>query len=509
MSSPLKRSDISRVWSYPKSNWWSNQLKVKKLDTPFGYIAFLIMAIGCSYLYTLLGEGNGLLIGMGGITGIIVVLTCLANPRVGFYFIILFTFFVYFLQRVLDRLLPLGGMTEVLIISTFLGVTLKMILKREKSWPHAANPISYGFALILLFVAIEVFNPNSATLNGWFFSFRKLLELALLYMTSLYIFDSLKSIKFFIKFWLLLAFIAALYGCYEQWFGLPGFEYKWIISDPAGFRILLQGGNLRKFSFLADPPTFGALMSVSAVFCLILSMGTLPLKKKSMLVIMAVFMLLGMSFSGTRTATAMIPAGVLIYGLITIRHKKTVLFLGFFSLGLATLILAPIHSNSTINRLRSTFNASRDPSLNVRDANRKFIQPYMHSHPIGAGPATVGAEGQKYNPGNPLSSFPPDSAFIRDALEYGWIGFGLILIFYFIIMKVSIFNYYSSRNPEIRIFYAGIITVIFSCLVADYSQNIIGQITISTIFYPLLGAIVRLKDFDNKQEVPVLNKINR
>ncbi len=497
MGNNFKRQDYSIGLRYAIASWWNNQLKIKKFNTPFGYFAFIITAIACSYLFSALVENNQLLIGAGSIVGLIVVVVCITNPRAGFYLIIFFTFFAFFFQRVLNRLIPLGGMTEVLIISTFLGVVLKMIIRKEKNWPHIFNPITYGFLFTLFFFAIELFNPNGISTAGWFFYFRKSLENFLLYATALYFFDSLRSIKFFFKFWILLAFIAALYGCYEQWFGLPAFEYRWIISDPVGYRMILQGGNLRKFSFLADPPTFGAMMSVCALFCLILSMGPFfSMKKKVALVIMAIFMLLGMSFSGTRTATAMIPAGVLIYGLITIRDKRTIIFLGLFSIILAGLILVPIHSISTVNRLRSTFYASKDPSFDIRNMNRKLIQPYMHSHPMGAGPATIGRTGLKYNPGNLFNYFPPDSGYMWNAVEYGWIGLGIILIFYFLIMKLSIFNYYRSRDPQIRIFYAAIIAVIFSCLIADYSQEVIGQITITSLFFPMLGAIVRLKDFD-------------
>ena len=51
----------------------------------------------------------------------------------------------------------------------------------------------------------------------------------------------------------------------------------------------------------------------------------------------------------------------------------------------AFVLFAPIYGNGTINRLRSTFQISTDASLQVRDVNRHFIQPYSYSHPIGGG----------------------------------------------------------------------------------------------------------------------------
>ena len=97
-------------------------------------------------------------------------------------------------------------------------------------------------------------------------------------------------------------------------------------------------------------------------------------------------MALAMSYSGTRTATFMLFVEVCLYILITSAKRKTILFSFFFAIVLGAIFFAPSYGNSTLIRLKSTFE-TEDESLKVRDVNRKFIQPYIHSHPLGGGVA--------------------------------------------------------------------------------------------------------------------------
>src|SRR5205085_4667874 len=123
-----------------------------------------------------------------------------------------------------------------------------------------------------------------------------------------------------------------------------------------------------------------------------------------------VILMLGMAYSGTRTTNIMLPAGLCLYALLTITDKKTLVTVFVAILGMAFIFFGPIQ-NGTINRMRTTFD-TKDESANVRDINRKYIQPYIYSHPLGGGIATAGVLGEKYNPGHPLAGFPPDSGLL-------------------------------------------------------------------------------------------------
>jgi cell division protein FtsW (lipid II flippase) len=212
---------------------------------------------------------------------------------------------------------------------------------------------------------------------------------------------------------------------------------------------------------------------------------------------MTVFLALGMLYSGTRTTTIMLPTGIALYSLMTIRNKTTLITL-FVSFLVATfLMIAPIDSPA-LNRMRSTFN-SEDESLNVRDENRHFIQPYIYDHPLGGGIAASGVEGMRFNPDHPLAGFPPDSGLLKIALDMGWIGLALTVIFYLMILYTGIQYYYRMHNEEYKKYIIAITTSLFSVMVTQYSQVSIGQIPNALFFYGAIALFKRLLEFDERE----------
>lgn len=481
---------------YLLTRWVYRQVRIKKLNTPFGYTVFIILALGLSFTIAWLGTPYCYLF-LGGLIGIAIIIACIANTKFGFYFTIFYCFFVFLIKRLLFPFdPPLGSISEILIFATFLGIMLKKIVHREKGWSHSKNAITYIYLIYLVYMGVEVLNTYGGSMEGWFFVYRKFFELFIFYFISLHIFSDMASIKYFVKFWLVMALISALYACYQEWVKMPAFEIHFITSDPALFGLYFQAGEFRKYGTLSDPMSFGILMSVSAIFSIILALGPFKKRFRIMLVIGSFIMILAMGYSGTRTATAIIPASILLFGLMTINNRKSLLFIcGFLMIG-SVLIFGPFYGNSTINRMRTAFNGDQDASMNIRDVHRKQIQPFMHTHPFGSGLATTGVLGMQYNPWNPLARFPPDSSYLRLALELGPVGLALTLFLYFILLKIGINAYYSSRDPKIRYFIVASVAAIFAWTIAQYSQEAVGQIPGALTFYPLLAAIIKMREFD-------------
>src|SRR5690606_2488622 len=116
-----------------------------------------------------------------------------------------------------------------------------------------------------------------------------------------------------------------------------------------------------------------------------------------------------------------------------------------------------------------------DASLNVRDENRKSIQPYIYENPFGGGIASSGVEGMRFSPNHPLAGFPPDSGLLMTALETGWIGLLLNIIFLLSMIYSGIYYYFRMANEEYKKYIVAIICGIFSIMVTLYSQATIGQ----------------------------------
>jgi putative inorganic carbon (HCO3(-)) transporter len=321
---------------------------------------------------------------------------------------------------------------------------------------------------------------------------RRFLMFMLIYVISYRLFDDMKKIRFFLKLWVFLAFLAGIYACIQQWFGLLPFEMDYLMSDPHQYMLYFQGGSIRKFSFLSDPPTFGILAGSTSVFVLIFAINEKIAKKKRLYFFIFVILMLGMAYSGTRTTNIMLPAGLCLYALLTITDKKTLVTVFIAILGMAFIFFGPIQ-NGTINRMRTTFD-TKDESANVRDINRKYIQPYIYSHPLGGGIATAGVLGEKYNPGHPLAGFPPDSGLLLAAIELGWVGYSVTFFVYFLILYQCVHFYFLTHKKENKLIIVAITVCIFPIIIAQYSQVTIGQLPNALFFYGALAIVTRLKE---------------
>jgi hypothetical protein len=427
--------------------------------------------------------------------GVIFVLLSFIIPKLGFFSALLIPFIGFELQRYLRIDIPIGFLVQVIFILLLAIILLKSRMQGGYNFSSLNNPITYTLIASYVYLIIQCFNPEMGSLEGWFFALRSVSGRYLIFFIALVIINDLKFVKQFFYAWFILAFISAIYACYQEWFGLPSFVLNYIHSDPLKLGLYYINGKYRVFSLLSDPAAFGIFMAGSFLVTVIVSIYSDKKSKKIMLSIAALFMLLASAYSGTRTGYAMIPAGLLLFTLMTITNKKTLLVTAVVSLAFAVLIFGPFYGNSTLNRIRSTFNGD-DASLNVRDVNRARIQEYIYQHPLGGGIMTVGVAGLKYNPEHKLAGFPPDSGYLYAVLEIGWLGFILFLLFFFVSMRESIKSFYRCEDNNIKFYYLAIAVFTFSITIASYAQVVIGQIPISLFFYPSLAIIIRLKSFE-------------
>jgi hypothetical protein len=431
---------------------------------------------------------------VGGLIGILIIYYCFTQPIIGFFIVTTISFFTAYPERLLRVSIPISTGIEVLVLLLFLGSYTYKIKTQQSNL--LKTPVSIALLIYCFYILIELFNPNMYSIGGWIFYVRRLLMFILLYIISYRLFDDLHKIKLFFKFWFVIAAVTAAYGCFQQWFGLLPFEMDYLMSNPHEYKLYFQGGTIRKFSFLSDPTTFGIMAGACSVFMLIMAINEkVPKKRKRQFVLFLVFTL-GMSYSGTRTANIMLPSAICLYALLTITNKTTLITVFSFLLIAGFILFGPIQ-NKTINRMRSTFD-SKEESGQVRDINRKYIQPYIYAHPLGGGVSTAGVMGEKYNPGHPLAGFPPDSGFLLAAIELGWVGYAVTILVYFLMLYQCVHYYFLTRSKEIRLLLAAIAVTLFSVVVTQYSQVSIGQLPTALFFYAVLAIVTRLKELGSE-----------
>ncbi len=475
--------------------FFSRVFMVQKLNNWTGYILFGAVAIAFGYLFaTKMWVGLSLI---GVVLGCCVIIPCMLYAEVGLYTNLFFSFSIWHFSRLF---LPVSAMvgtaSDILILATLFSFVVRRINLKQSVREFVRSKAVIWILILDGYVMVELYNPGAHSFAGWYVAFRKSLEVLIILFIAFNVFDSYRKVRSYIIVLFVGCLITGLYGCLQQWHGLFDFERNWVMADDTRFALIFIGGDFRKFSTMSDPTAYGIMMAACALFFMVISLGPMKGWKKRILWAGIVVMLLGMSYSGTRTANIMIVAGIVMYILLTINKRSTWIFASIATVIFLGLLYVPIYSNSTLIRFRSSFIGRNDESFNTRELSRAFIQPYIRVHPFGGGLGTTGGPGLLYNPGHFLAGFQTDNGYLAYALELGWVGLGIVCIFFYVILKNGIRGYFQCRDPRFKAIYAGVIVCLFSFIIAEFAQTAIGQISDEVVFYPLIALIIKLKYFD-------------
>ena len=481
------------------NRFFKRQVIAQRLNSPVGYAFMILAALLISAVIAVLGLKAGIFL-LGLIVGVPVLLGSIFSLRFGLIVVLVIGFFVLAISR-MNPDLPLGIILDAFVAVMFFGLMIRQI--GSKDWGFLRNPVSMLVIVWIAYNFIEVVNPVAASRLAWLYTIRSIAGLLLIYFITIKAIDSVDYVSLLFKIWIGLALLAALYGLKQEFFGFSDTELNWILSSEERFKLFFNWGKFRRFSFFSDPTVFGILMAYTSLLCIVLLSGKILIWKKVLLGIAAGTMLLAMVYSGTRTAYATVPVGIVFFTVITLK-RNIMIGVGVCMLMAAAVIYLPISSlgpldSNRLNRIRSAFIGEEDPSYQVRQKNQEYIQPYILSHPIGGGLGSVGVWGQRFSPNSPLSQFPPDSGFVRVAVEQGWIGLIIYMALLFVLFRYGVRQYLLCEHPKIKLFYVAVLTVLFSLTVANYPQQSFAIFPTIIIFYICMGIVVRLKDFDNEE----------
>lgn len=458
------------------------------------FALLLLVSVGVAYLIVNKGIVFGP-IAVVAVGGTFLLGAILKNYRVGFYFLFAMGMYMFYLDRIVHIPMPLGIVYDALAALTF--IALFMNNKDKRDWTLFKNPVTIAFVIITAYQLLQFFNPNAVSHVAWLVSLRTNTSF-LLYVVCFHMFSSIRSVNVFTTTWIVMAATVAFYGLYQEYVGLTDFEWAWMNASPDRLQLYLIWGKLRKFSMLSDPSSFGLFMAFSCLACIVLAMGPFKTSHRIGLGVLGFIMFLSMSYSGTRTAMAMVAIGIAFFVVMTLRSKKTIMVAGALVIVLTGVLLGPFYGG-TVNRIRSTFNPSDDASMAVRDNKRVRLQEYIKSHPIGGGLATTGQMGVKYSAGHYLAGgWDPDSGYLLTALEMGWIGLIIFQVFFFMIMLRGIKNYFEMDDPLLKTLTLAYIVPFLALSVAHFTQDALFQKPVNLLVIVTYAMVVKLPSFQRK-----------
>lgn len=457
-------------------------------------LVLLFTSIGIGLLIVSKGITIGLVL-LGVIIGLPLVWTAFSQPMLALFYCIIFSYFNFFIRRVTGNYdLPVGSVGDAMLVIGALGVLFRKSTAVQPVW----NIITIFYAITLGYIVLQGLNPNVNNLSTWVsLGLRStVLNISILAL-AIHAFNSKEDVKKFTVFVLIMALIAALYGIYQEIAGLPDYDLAWVTSSKERFKLNFINGVFRKWSIMGAVSSFGVIMAYSAITAIILAVGPFKTRNKVLLLLAAFCMMAGMLFSGTRTAYVMMPIGIFFFVLLTLQERRTKIFAAIaFVVGVG-LLFGPFYGGS-LSRMRTAFEPDKDASMQVREQNRKIIQPYMWSHPIGGGIGTTSESGTANHPGHPLSGFPPDSGYMQTVLETGYLGLMINLSLYFVTLMVGVKNYFRTKDPAIKYYYAAYMAAFFAITFGNIAQNAVTYPPADVINICIMVLMVRLLFIDSQ-----------
>jgi hypothetical protein len=467
-------------------------LNIKK---QFIYVIFFAVALLFSGAVTFGGIKAGAMV-LGAFVGLPMLFLCMFNQQFGMGVMLGLGFMVQFAAKYSDA--PLGTSLDGLLVLMIFGIMVAQT--RKKDWAFAKDPISTWLLIWVYFNLLQGLNPSAESKLAWIFTVRSVAVLNMLYFVACYAFSSLQRIKAMMSWIVFLAGVAMLYGFKQEFGGFTAAEKQWLYADPERFQLFFQWGRMRIFSILSDPMTYGIMMSYMGFFCIIMATAPLSTWKRILSFVTGIMMLWVTAYTGTRTCYVLIPIGFVFYAVMTLTPRVLASIGVCVLLGLGLVFKSS--SNPVIYRIQSAFKPNNDASVLLRYHNQQRIRPHIYSHPIGFGLGSTGLWAQRFTPDSWLAKFAHDSYYVRLAVETGWIGLILYMIFIYTVMRRAIYFYNRVRDPIIKTLYLALSTALFILVVANYPQEAIVQLPTSMMVYVFFAAIVRLKDFDEAFQTP-------
>ncbi|GAA0560760.1 O-antigen ligase family protein [Chitinophaga japonensis] len=470
------------------------QLTKRNIKQAFLVLLWILLVPVITYLAsTDVKAGMGLsIVFVGGA----IALVCIVNYRLGYYLYIGITFILPMLERMSGTELSKGVAMDGLLLATLLGCIFKRGDKSIGKVKFASDPILICMYLYLLMLLAEIFNPSSYSVLGWYVFMRVALRAYILLYIGLNVFNSMKDVHTFFKFWLALGTAAAFYCCIQKWFGLLPYEQSFMARYPEKFGTTMILSGIRLFSFMSDAAVLGIILACNIIIMLVLltaSMRTINLPRKVALLVSVLLHVLALGYTGTRTGYVMLPLGLMIFFLANLHKRNTILAAMAFCFFSLAILYGPFYGNPTIVRVRTAFIGKQDESVNVRDRNRHRIQPYMHTHPFGGGVNTTGGNGETYQPGHPLAGFQSDNGYLRQVLEIGWLGLILVAGIFFFLVQTAVINFFKATTELDKLLMIGLASASFAAAVSQYAQDTFTLVETAIMLFAFIGVAIKVR----------------
>lgn len=460
----------------------------------------LLLLLPCLVIIYL-AEGMGplpivLVLGLVIITGL--VLLSYYKPETNFPILVALGFLMPLSIRMFKLYgLPVSMINEILLVVMILTLLFNHKLDGLKTFT--------GWLLLgwFIFQLLEIMNPFAESRVASLAGFRTTIPLFIGYFIMYSSINSKKDVQLYFIVLCVLGLLSGLYTLNQEFAGLPSFDYAYATSDERLYNLLFTWGRMRKFSFFFSPTEYGIIAAIFGVTLLSAFFFAKKISIKIFYLISGLICFWAMLYTGSRTAMVLIPVGLFFLVLITFNRYIIAAAVIIAMLGVVA-VMKP-GGNAALFVMSTAFAGKSDPSMNVRLVNQALIRSYIHEKPIGFGLGSTGYLGKKYSPHTFVGSFPPDSEYVKLAIETGWLGLLLWLLFMAFCFAYSVKVYFRVRDPEWRGLLTIAMVVQLMFIVAFYPQEMLNSFVITLVFIGMIAIPAKIDKLAGQKKENLLN----
>jgi len=420
-----------------------------------------------------------------------------ANPRIGFYSVLVANYFAIGLSRYIPA--PLGLTVDGLLVLTWLALIFSQFNKKVE-WKNANRDFTYFVVIWYAMTFLQLFNPEAVSREAWFYAMRgQGLYIFLTVPLTYLIFNKPKDLDILIKLTAWFTLVAIGKALMQKYIGVDPWEARWL-NMPGNRTTHILFGQLRVFSIFSDAGTFGSSMGYFGVLYIVLAIHEIKKNLKYFYFFVGFMSIFALMISGTRSAIAVPLVGFAVYTILSKRIKiilsvGTILFTLFFLLKYTTVG----QGNYEIRRMRSAFSED-NASMDVRNDNRIIFANYLKSRPFGGGVGSAGNWGMRFSPGTLLAETATDGFYIQIWAEQGIVGltFYLIMIFY-IVFKASFLVFFRLKKPENIHKAMALTSGMYGLIVSSYTASSLGQLPNLIIVFASMVMISLMPEWEKKE----------
>ena len=422
----------------------------------------------------------------------------LGHPSRTLYAVLTLSFCISGLSRYIK--LPWGLGIDIFLVVAWLVLFVKEF--RNLKTDRLNNDFAKLSGIWMLYVLMEVVNPESRSFMAWFYamrgvSFYFLLVISLTLMTL----RDVKHIDKFINTVIFISILGAIWAMKQKFIGVDAAEHHWLwVEGHYDEHVLF--GVLRAFSFYSDAGQFGASQIMVAMLCgILLFQRNISFKLQLFYVLGFLFTFVGFGISGSR-GPMIIPAIGGVAFLFLLKNFKILILGGlvmFSTFGMLkyTTIL---HNVEQVRRMRTAL-APDNPSLQARKRNQKTFARYLKTRPIGGGIGSAGYWGNRFSPHTLLAQTPTDSYYVKIWAETGIIGVCLHsgILGFFLGRIVAFIG--AVRDPNLKYKAMGLVCSIIGIMGASYGNQVFSQMPTGIIMPIAFGLLYMIPEFDKQLQI--------